>query len=198
MEVNFNYGDHAHARRGATGHRGWVTQGILNLAGSVGALEVSPRSALTRTKVNTDTSALDRAKAKANASYTFYSTMDGARTADPDAAATDQDAMNAAYTTTCNKALTVLANAEAARPTPSPAPSGSRRCGRLQERKGPEAGKATLRGHPRRRQTMGPPVRGILRAAWRRPLVRQGWPRLADQQPRQGAGGGPGSLSYLL
>ncbi len=58
-EFNFNYRDHAHALRGAKGHRGWVTQRVSNLAGSVAALEVSPGSALTRTKVNSDASALD-------------------------------------------------------------------------------------------------------------------------------------------
>ena len=89
-EFNFNYGDHAHALRGATGHRGWVTQCINNLAGKVGALEVSPGSALTHTKVNNDTSALDQAVAKANTSYTFYSTMAGSTAADRDAATADK------------------------------------------------------------------------------------------------------------
>ena len=98
-EFNFNYGDHAHALRGATGHRSLVTQCINNLAGRVGALEVSPGSALTRTKINNNTSALDRAVAKANVSYTFYSTMDGSTAADRDAATVDQDAMTVAYTT---------------------------------------------------------------------------------------------------
>ena len=52
-----------------TGLRAWVTQCVGFLAGSVGALNVSPKSALARTKVNNKLAALDRVVTKANASY---------------------------------------------------------------------------------------------------------------------------------
>ncbi len=104
-EFAFNYRDQADALGSATGHRS-------NLAGSVGALEVSPRSAMTRTKVNNDTSALDKAVAKANTLYQLYATMDGPAAGDLATSANDCTNMYTAATTARNKAITALATAK--------------------------------------------------------------------------------------
>ncbi len=113
-EYNFNYRDHTNALRATTGLRAWVTQCVGLLAGSVGALDVSPKSALARSKVTNDIAALDKAVTKANASYQHYSNMDGPTQAQFTTAADDCAAMITAATNARNRAVSSLSTAEAA------------------------------------------------------------------------------------
>ncbi len=113
-EYNFNYRDHTHALRATTGLRAWVTQCVGLLAGSVGALDVSPKSVLARSKVTNNIAALDKAVTKANASYQHYNNMDGPTQAQFTTAADDCAAMITAATNARNRAVSSLSTAEAA------------------------------------------------------------------------------------
>ncbi len=113
-EYSFNYRDHTHALRATTGLRAWVTQCVGLLAGSVGALDVSPKSALARSKVTNDIAALDKAVTKANASYQHYNNMDGPTQAQFTTAADNCAAMITAATNARNRAVSSLSTAEAA------------------------------------------------------------------------------------
>ena len=124
MANDFEFRDAAHGIRICTAQRGWVTRRIQLLAGSVGALETSPRSALARSKVTTDLSSLDESIAKANDAYDAFTTFEDATDAEHTRMNNARDAMNGEATTARTRAVTAMAAAEAAdAPAPGPPPA---------------------------------------------------------------------------
>lgn len=125
--MEFEFRDVTHAFRVFTGHRGWVTRRIQLLAGSVGALETAPRSAVARAKVSADISALDDTLNKADACFQALQDLEDAEEEDITRATTAYNTMHTNATTARNRALTAIATAEAndavAPPAPAPAPA---------------------------------------------------------------------------